>query len=185
MPRGRREPRPFDAFFRGLRRDVLRAWTSPEGFAYDRVIYRVGYPYRDGDIERVLAFAGRKDEGAKLPGLPRLNRTLVDSRYPELASEAPAGVSAEAWSAVLHFLDPSYPLATKEAAAALRALGVALPASLTAASYPAYVAAMDLLKEAAPVWAVPETNWYLARVLEVGLEAWAENGGGSRGGLRK
>lgn len=174
MPRGKRESPATDAFFRALRGHVLSAWTSPSGFAYDRVIYAVGYPYRKGDLERVLAFAGRKDEARALPPLAALNRQLTDSAYPQLAGEAPAGISAEAWSAVLHFLDPSYPLATKEAAAALRRLGVELPPSLSTSSYPAYVAAIDRLKEHAPVWAVPETNWYLARVLEVGLEAYAQ-----------
>lgn len=174
MPKGRREARPHDAFFRALRGSVLKAWSSPEGYAYDHVIYHVGYPYRPGDLDKVLAFVGRRKDGGLLPPLAKLNRKLTLSRYPELAESVPEGVSAEGWSAVLHFLDPSYPLATARALAALRALGANLPASPTPASYPAYVAAVDELKEQAPVWAVPETNWYLARVLEVGLAAFAK-----------
>ena len=176
MPKGRRDGAGLERFFRALRASVLEAWQSPEGFAYDHVIYNVGYPYRAGDIERALAFAGRKREAESLPPLPRLNKALTASRYPELADEVPEGMSAEGWSAVLHFLDPSYPLATDAAAKALRALGAPLPEKLTPAAYAAYVAAVDRLKEQAPVWAVPETNWYLARVIEVGLESWAENG---------
>ena len=173
MPRARREGARFDAFFRSLRASTLEAWISRDGFAYDRVIYSVGYPYRQGDMARVLAFAGRpRDEGA-LPPLKALNRTLTASVYPELASNAPEHVSAEGWSAVLHFLDPSYPLATDNARRALAGLGFRMPESLTPRSYPAYVDAMDELKDKAPVWAVPETNWYLARVIEVGLEAFA------------
>jgi hypothetical protein len=177
LPSGTREGQALRPFFRALRGSVVKAWQSPEGYAYDHVIYSVGYPYREGDIERALAFAGRKAEAPRLPPLARLNRALTASSYPELADEVPEGLSAQGWSAVLHFLDPSYPLATDGAAAALRALGVKLPESLTPRSYAAYVAAVDRLKEAAPAWAVPETNWYLARVLEVGLAAWAGAGG--------
>jgi hypothetical protein len=173
LQRGKREERASAPFFRALRESVLKAWTSPQGYAYDRVIYAVGYPYRRGDLERALAFAGRANEAAALPPLAALNAALAASTYPDLAAEAPPGMSAEGWSAVLHFLDPSYPLATKEAAAALRALGARLPDELSAKSYPAYVAAVDALKDEAPMWAVPETNWYLARVIEVGLAAWA------------
>ncbi len=175
MPKGKREARPHDAFFRALRGSVLKAWSSPEGYAYDHVIYQVGYPYRAGDLDRVLAFVGRRQDGRALPPLGKLNRELTGSRYPELAKAVPEGMSVEGWSAVLHFLDPSYPLWTPRALAALRALGAKLPASPTPRSYPAYVAAVDELKEQAPVWAVPETNWYLARVLEVGLDAFAKS----------
>ena len=173
MPKGRRKSTREDDFFRALRGSVLEAWTSKDGYAYDHVMYRVGYPYRQGDLDSVLAYVGKREDGRALPPLAKLNRELTKSRYPELAEEVPEGVSVEGWSAVLHFLDPSYPLATPGALAALRALGAKLPASATPASYPAYVAAVDELKEKAPVWAVPETNWYLARVLEVGLEAFA------------
>jgi hypothetical protein len=172
LPQGRPSADSALPFFKALRRLVVEAWTSPEGYAYDQVIYAVGYPYRPGDLERVLAFAGRSHEARLFPPLAALNRLLTDSGYPELAGEAPSGVSAESWSAVLHFLDPSYPLATRGAAAALRAMGERLPEEVTASSYPAYVASVDRLKEQAPVWAVPETNWYLARVIEVGLGAF-------------
>ncbi len=173
MPRGKPDGAARLRYFRALRGNVLDAWTSPQGFAYDAVLYAVGYPYRKGDVGLVLGFAGKPGDAEALPPLPRLNRTLVESSYPDLAEGAPEGVSAEGWSAVLHFLDPSYPLATLEAVAALRALGAKLPPAPTLASYPAYVAAVDALKEQAPMWAVPETNWYLARVLEVGLKAFA------------
>jgi hypothetical protein len=176
LPQGRRSAASA-RFFRALRDGVVRAWTSPEGYAYDRVIYAVAYPYRAGDVARVLAYVGRSAEADALPPLAALNRTLTQSRYPDLADEAPPGVSVEAWSAVLHFLDPSYPLANAQAAQALRAMGERLPEELTPASYAAYVAAVDRLKERAPVWAVPETNWYLARVIEVGLEAFAAAAG--------
>lgn len=172
MPRGRREGGALDAFFRSLRPSVLHAWTSREGYAYDRVIYAVGYPYRAGDLERVLKWSGREDDLKALPPLDALNRTLATGRYPSLAGQAPAGVSVEGWAALLHFLDPSYPLATPRAHDALLALGYRLPDAPAPAAYPAYVDALDELKEKAPVWAVPETNWYLARVLEVGLSAF-------------
>lgn len=174
MPRAKPENGKLGPFFRALRASVLRAWQSPEGYAYDRVIYGVQYPYRAGDVERALAFAGRPGDARALPPLAKLNRGLTASSYPELAEQVPEGMSAAGWSAVVHFLDPSYPLATDKAVAALRALGAPLPEKLTPSSYAAYVAAVDRLKEQAPVWAVPETNWYLARVIEVGLEAWAE-----------
>lgn len=173
MPRGSREGGALDAFFRSLRGGVLEAWTSREGYAYDRVLYTVGYPYRVGDPARVLKWARREEDLKGLPPLDALNRALTQGRYPELAGEAPPGVSAQGWSAILHFVDPSYPLLTQPAHAALLALGYRLPAAPTTAAYPAYVDALDELKEKAPVWAVPETNWYLARVLEVGLAAFA------------
>jgi hypothetical protein len=173
LPHGRPEGGALGPFFRALRASVLTAWTSREGYAYDRVIYAVAYPYGEGDLERVLAFVGKKNEAKLLPSLGPLNRLLLDTVYPDLAPRAPRGMSAEAWSAVLHFLDPSYPLANPSANDALGALGFKLPLRLKASDYPAFVAALDVLKEKAPVWAVPETNWYLARVLEVGLEAFA------------
>lgn len=178
MPRGRREGGALDAFFRSLRGSVLEAWTSREGYAYDRVIYAVGYPYRPEDPQRVLKWAGREGDLKALPPLASLNRTLTTARYPSLAGESPAGVSAEGWSALLHFLDPSYPLATARAHAALLALGYRLPQAPAPAAYPAYVDALDELKDKAPVWAVPETNWYLARVLEVGLSSFPSARGG-------
>jgi hypothetical protein len=185
LPQGKPEGGALSPFFRALRASVLDAWTSREGYAYDRVIYAVGYPYRKGDLERVLAFAGRKEEAKHFPPLGPLNRLLIESRYPELARLAPKGVSVEAWSAVLHFLDPSYPLAKAAANEALVALGFNLPARLKATDYPAFVAALDVLKEKAPMWAVPETNWYLARVLEVGLGAFAPSEvRGTRAGSR-
>ena len=173
MPRASRKGDRLDGFFRSLRASILEAWSSPEGFAYDRVLYAVGYPYRTEDLSRVLKWAGRPSEERALPPLKRLNETLTRSVYPELASGAPPGVSIEAWSAILHFLDPSYPLATPGANRGLLALGFPVAEALSPTSYAAYLEALDELKERAPVWAVPETNWYLARVIEVGLEAFA------------
>lgn len=172
MPRASHKGVRFDAFFKSLRASILEAWTSPEGFAYDRVQYAVRYPYKKGDMAAILRWAGRPGDEGSLPALKKLNEALTNSLYPELAFQAPKGLSVEGWSAILHFLDPSYPLATARANRALRALGFALPEALTLASYPAYVEALDALKERAPVWSVPETNWYLARVIEVGLEAF-------------
>jgi len=168
--------RALRPFFKTLRERVLACWQSKEGVAYDRVLYSVAYPYAKGDVEEVLAWAGSPAARTKLPALDTLNREWTARPYPEAASLAPPGVSANAWSALLHFLDPSYPLVTEESYAGLRALGFALPERLGARAYPSYVAAVDTLKDEAPVWAVPETNWYLARVIQVGLEGWAPAG---------
>jgi len=163
-------------FFAGLRGDILAAWQSPLGFAYDRVIYSVSYPYTEGDVTRVLAWCGRAGERARLPAVGELNRTLEAHSYPELASRAPPGVSAHAWSAVLHFCDPSYPIYTERAAEALSALGFDAAARGGEPDYGAFVAAVDELKVEAPAASIPETNWYLARNLGVGLEGWWQAG---------
>ena len=173
MPSARRDKRAFDTFFRGLRAEVVRAWISKRGLAYDSVQYAVRYPYRSGDVERILKWAGCAPERTRLPPLRALNAQLTSHSYPSLATRAPPGVSAKAWSAVLHFCDPSYPLSTPEAEAGLRALGFNVGTQGSAADYAKYLAAVDELKDRAPMWAVPETNWYLARVLEVGLAARA------------
>lgn len=173
MPSGRPNQRALDVFFRSLRADVVRAWVSKRGLAYDRVQYAVAYPYGAGDIDRILRWAGCGAEAKRLPPLRALNDELTSHSYPALATRAPPGVSAKAWSAVLHFCDPCYPLATPEAEEGLRALGFNVGAAGSAVNYAKYLAAVDELKDRAPMWAVPETNWYLARVLEVGLAARA------------
>ena len=170
------EARTLTPFFKTLRERVLRTWQSREGVAYDRVLYTVDYPYAKGDVEEVLEWAGSPGASKHLPGLETLNRQWTARPYPEVAPLAPAGVGATAWSALLHFLDPSYPLVTEESYARLRSLGFPLPHRLDARAYPHYVAGVDTLKDEAPVWAVPETNWYLARVIQVGLEGWAPPG---------
>lgn len=184
MPRGRPERAAVDAFFRGLRKDVLAAWSSRNGFAYDRVLYAVGYPYGPDDPARVLRFVGREDETKAVPPLAALNRVLLESRYPELGARSPPGLTAWAWSALAHFLDPSYPMATTSAWQALRMMGFDLPEEIAPRAYPAYLEAVDALKARAPVWAVPETNWYLSRVLEVGLSRYAPRAQGARGRAR-
>jgi len=167
------EARALSPFFEGLKQRVLSSWQSKEGLAYDRVLYAVSYPYAKQDIDRVLAWAGGALERASLPPLRELNRMLMSRPYPQVAPLAPEGLSAQSWSALLHFLDPSYPLATDRSYAGVQALGFALPQRLDTTAYPRYLAALDTLKDEAPVFAVPETNWYLARVIQVGLERWA------------
>jgi hypothetical protein len=166
------EARALSRFFRTLKERVVARWQSKEGLAYDRVLYTVSYPYAKGDVELVLEWAGRPQERARLPAVRELNHELTSRPYPQVAPLAPAGVSAQSWSALLHFLDPSYPLATPESYVGVLALGFPVEPRLDARGYPGYLAAVDTLKDEAPVFAVPETNWYLARVIQVGLEKW-------------
>jgi hypothetical protein len=175
LPSDPPDARALERFFHRLRGDVLSAWVSKAGLSYDRVLYGVAYPYQKGDVVRVLGWARCRNEHARLPPLAALNKELASYPYPHLASRAPRGVSGLAWSCILHFCDPSYPVLTAKARAGLRNLGFKLGKTRTAAEYARYLEAVDLLKELAPVWAVPETNWYLARILEVGLEAWDES----------
>ncbi|MBI4393065.1 MAG: hypothetical protein HY556_04595 [Euryarchaeota archaeon] len=70
---------------------------------------------------------------------------------------------------MLHFQDPSYPLFTTDAAGSLRRVGFP---PIVARSYWSYVKAIDVLKEAVPASAVPETNWFLARLIQVALDWW-------------
>jgi hypothetical protein len=171
------ERRVLSSFFQSLKAQTLAAWRSREGFAYDRVLYSVRYPYVAPDLEQVLEWAGHPQDLLRLPALEQLNRGLTGRVYPKAASLAPGGVSAEGWSAILHFLDPSYPLATPAAFEGLKELGFSLAPRLEASGYPRYLAAVDSLKERAPVAAVPETNWYLGRVIQVGLESWGKRHG--------
>jgi hypothetical protein len=178
------EQRQLGPFFDGLREDILAAWQSGPGYDYDRVIYSVSYPYREDDIAHVLAWCGRASERAHLPPVEMLNRTLESHDYPALARLAPEGVSAQAWSSVLHFCDPSYPVYSEAAAEALRSLGYETRGPDGKVSYLAFLEAVDRLKAAAPVTSIPETNWYLARNIGVGLEHWASAGKRRAGGKR-
>ncbi len=173
MPPVALERRLLGPFFGRLRQDILAAWESDPGYDYDRVIYAVSYPYREDDIAHVLAWCGRAGERAHLPPVEKLNRTLESHDYPGLAGMAPPGVSPEAWSSVLHFCDPSYPVYTAAAADALGSLGYETRGADGAADYRAFLEAVDRLKAEAPVTSIPETNWYLARNIGVGLEGWA------------
>lgn len=172
LRQGAHEPAPLGPFFAGLREDILAAWQSTPGYAYDRVIYSVNYPYTEDDIAHVLAWCGRAGERASMPPVADINRMLETHEYPAHADMAPAGVSAHAWSAVLHFCDPSYPIYTDQAAEALRSLGLETTRPDGSPDYRAFIEAVDRLKAEAPVTAIPETNWYLARNIGVGLEGW-------------
>lgn len=166
------DPAPLRPFFAALRDEILAAWQSGPGYDYDRVIYAVGYPYREEDVAHVLAWCGRAGERAMLPPVEEVNRMLETHEYPMHAALAPAGVSAHAWSALLHFCDPSYPIYTDKAAKALRSLGIDTAGPDGSPDYRAFLEAVDRLKVEAPVSSIPETNWYLARNIGVGLEGW-------------
>ena len=172
MPRARPESQSFAPFFRGLRDRTVATWQSRDGYDYDSVLYSIHYPFTEADLDRIFEWVGRGSERRQLPPVAPLNKSLESATYPALAAKAPRGVSAQAWSAVLHFCDPSYPLYTDGAAKGLERLGFEMLDAQGPKAYPAFLAAVDTLKEQAPVWSIPETNWYLARVIEVGLGSW-------------
>lgn len=142
---------------------------GPIGAAYDRVIYATGMPVSDADVSRSLGFAGFDERPVSLPRGQELRELIEAHPYPRLARRAPRGIAVEAWSAILHFHDPSYPLDTPDARRGLAHLGYKITEGTP---YSAYVAAVDDLKERAPAIAVPETHWFLSRLVQVGLEFW-------------
>ena len=158
----------LDRFFQSLSRSVRRELASEAGAKYDRLLYAVSFPYRDQDFGRVLDFVGHSTGGYAHEAV--LVSALQRLPYPVLARAPLAESDPHAWSAILHFHDPSYPLYTAQAKRSLRRLGYGLSSS---SPYVDYVAAVDDLKERCPAWAVPETHWFLARLLQVGLHAWA------------
>jgi len=172
LPRARPETGPLDPFFSGLRDRAVANWQSRDGYDYDSVLYSMHYPFTESDLDRILSWVGRRGERTHLPPVVSLNQDLEGATYPSMAAKAPRGVSSHAWSAVLHFCDPSYPLYTDAAAQGLERLGFRLMAPESPNAYPTFLSAVDTLKERAPVWSIPETNWYLARVIEVGLSSW-------------
>lgn len=139
------------------------------GAAYDRVLYATSMPITQADVARSLGFAGFEK---RPPGLPRedgLRGLLDENSYPQLASLVPQGVASGAWSAILHFHDPSYPLDSSDARRGLAHLGYKITDH---DPYATFVAAVDDLKDRAPARAVPETHWFLSRLIQVGLERW-------------
>lgn len=170
MPRKRPDERALRRFFSELPAIIGHRWRSREGLDYDEVLYAVSTPYQEGDLELVLRWAGREEELEALPPRSRLNKTLASSPYPELSRRAPSALNAHVWSAVVHFYDPSYPLATPGAGVGLQRLGLPPADRTDPVFYARFVDAVDALKELAPAWAVPETNWYLSRIMQVGLE---------------
>lgn len=182
MRRAPRKARALAPFYAGLRAEILAAWASKPGFAYDRVIYSVHYPYTDEDLDRVLTWCGKPDDRARLPPVGALNDMLEGHTYPELSGMAPTGVSTHGWSAILHFCDPSYAVYTDETALALAELGFDVAGADGAPDYGRFLAAVDTLKAEAPATAIPETNWYLARNIGVGLESWWRSRGAATSG---
>lgn len=170
MPRARPDPFRLQCFYDSLPILVASRLSGPEARAYDHVLYTVAQPYRPRDIALVLAYARAATSPTAVPPATRAQLALGALAYPRFAGAAPAGLDAGAWSAVLHFHDPSYPLDTPAARAGLRSLGF----DEAEGDYPGYVAVLDQLKERAPASAVPETHWFLARLLQAGLEAWVQ-----------
>lgn len=170
MPRARR-PDAFriSVFFECLPEAVAEEIEGPVGTAYDGVLYATSMPITSADVVRSLGFAGFEKESLKLPREAELRALLDEKPYPLLATLAPKDVASGAWSTILHFHDPSYSLDSPEARRGLAHLGY----NITELDpYAIFVAAIDDLKDRAPARAVPETHWFLSRLIQVGLEHW-------------
>ncbi|MBI2078682.1 MAG: hypothetical protein HYT80_09995 [Euryarchaeota archaeon] len=157
-----------DWFFEGLVAAVLEELDSPAGAAYDRTLYAIGMEYGAVDARRALDYAVGPRHGAT--PTDKVLASLGQTPYPRLARRRLPGQGIRGTAAILHFFDASYPLHTEPAERALVELGFELPSPL---QYVDYVHAIDRLKERCPASAVPESNWFLSRILQVGLEAWS------------
>lgn len=165
----RPDPVRLSFFFEMLPAFIHGARNSPAGEDYERILYSTSTPYADDDVDRVLEFA-RHQLGSTTERAPEgLWALLLPRSYPRYAAMDPPGTDFQAWSALVHFHDASYPLYHEDARNALAHLGYIIDEDR---AYASYVEAVDDLKERVQAISVPESNWFLSRLFEVGLGCW-------------
>jgi hypothetical protein len=153
---------------------------EPVRTAYDSLIYGFQRPITLDYASKVFRFAGVEANGAAGPApwgqaftsaiFPQTNQLLELAKVP--------GATLPAAAALMHFCTPSYPAYIKESAHGLRRLGRRVdhvdsldPKGLMA--YDAYVQELQRLKDAATFKHVPETYYFLTRIMEAALAAYS------------
>lgn len=161
-------------------RDLFETTVDREGLEYDRVIYRVERPLRQGVVAHVRSFldgdGGDIEDDAVAHAV---DEAVGNVHYPDtspLLKLQPEGFTLPEAVAVLHFYQPHFPLYREAAVDALQGLGydVAWTTDLTEAglaAYGDYEQSIQDLMDGLHFRHVPEIHCYRQRVVEGALTA--------------
>ncbi|MBI4394001.1 MAG: hypothetical protein HY556_09440 [Euryarchaeota archaeon] len=148
--------------------------------AYDSLIYAFQRPITLDYASKVFRFAGV--EADRKSGPAPWSQSFTSAIFPETRqllelSKVP-GATLPAAAALMHFCTPSYPAYLEGSVEGLRRLGRKVdrvdsldPTGLTA--YDSYVRELQRLKDAATFMQVPETYYFLTRIMEAALAAYS------------
>lgn len=157
------------AYFR-----LAREATYP---AYDEILYAMRRPLTHGVYQQVLAYVGHHADAGDGDPFAEADRVLRACRYPDpepLAGLRELGCDLRLATALLHFYNPAFPIYDVPSLAAARRLGREVPFEVQLsgeglAAYRQFVLLVHDYKERIGHFFVPETHYYLTRVIEGAL----------------
>lgn len=145
---------------------------------YQYLLYHVQHAFQPRHLAEIESAFGLPPPGWSAGSREEVIRILDNLRYPNTRGlgelRAVPGLDLQTMSHYLHFFHHAYPIYTRESLAGLAKLGVDLPFTKVRDPdvYGLYIEALDELKERAPFRSVPETNVFLARILQGALHAY-------------